>query len=243
MKKIVALLSVFVCTLSIALAPQLAQAQFPAAPAGNTNTSTTTKNDFGLSKTKDVQLPSQAPGVFIGNIIRWVLGLLGVLLIAMIVYGGITYATAAGNDERAGTAKKIITYAIIGTVIVVAAAIISQFVLNTLFADPETGSATGITSSNASSSSARLPNQNPQRGLASICNPQSTACEGGLTCLKDPSSAQYACLKKKGSTCNTNTQTAIGINGCQFGTKCVKKSNPVNSQGFPDGSLDNGRCE
>lgn len=266
-------------------------AQPTTSPTTSQSSLTTAKNDFGISNVKDVKLPNQTPAVYIGTIIRWVLGVLGIILIGMIVYGGVTYATAAGNDERAGTAKKIITYAIIGTVIVIAAAIISQFVLNTLFADPATGSALSSTSSpqaaqkspttaasatissagkntskstttggsttpssseptsagtgnsNTNTAAPRLPNKNPHRGLASLCNPQSTSCEAGLTCLKDPASPQYACLKKKGSTCNTNTVTAIGTNGCQFGTRCVKKSDPINNLGIPDGSLDNGRCE
>jgi len=36
----------------------------------------------------------------------------------MVIYGGVTYVTAAGDDEKVGNAKNIILYSIVGIVIV-----------------------------------------------------------------------------------------------------------------------------
>lgn len=77
---------------------------------------------------------------FVATIIRWLIGLIGVVLVAMFVYGGVMYATSAGNDERVETGKKIMIYAVIGTGIIVVAFIASDYIINALLADPTTGS-------------------------------------------------------------------------------------------------------
>jgi len=99
--------------------------------------------DFGISKVKGLNL-SQAtsPGAFIANLIRWILGVVGVIMVAMLVYGGVTYATAAGNQERAESAKKILTYAIIGVAIVAVALIASTYIIDAFFSKPATAPAT-----------------------------------------------------------------------------------------------------
>lgn len=71
---------------------------------------------------------------FIATMIRWVLGLIGVILVALFVYGGVMYATSAGSEEKIETGKRIMTYTIIGVVIIVAAFIISEYIIRALFA-------------------------------------------------------------------------------------------------------------
>lgn len=52
------------------------------------------------------------------RMVNYFLTFLGVLAVIMIIYGGVTYVTAAGKDEALGNAKKIIMYALVGIVIV-----------------------------------------------------------------------------------------------------------------------------
>jgi len=52
------------------------------------------------------------------RIVDNVLKFLGLLAVIMVIYGGITYVTAAGDDEKVGKAKNIILYSVIGIVIV-----------------------------------------------------------------------------------------------------------------------------
>jgi len=52
-------------------------------------------------------------------IIQWILGLLGLVGVIMILYGGFTWMTAGGNEEKIEKAKKIISAAIIGIIIVI----------------------------------------------------------------------------------------------------------------------------
>jgi cytochrome bd-type quinol oxidase subunit 2 len=62
------------------------------------------------------------------RIVDFFLLFLGLIAVIMIIYGGITYVTAAGNEEKVGKAKKIIMYAIVGIVIV----LISFALVNTV---------------------------------------------------------------------------------------------------------------
>jgi len=66
----------------------------------------------------------------IGSIINILLGLLGIIFTVLIVYGGFLYMTAGGNEDQVKKAKKFITNAIIGLVIVLAAYAISSFVID-----------------------------------------------------------------------------------------------------------------
>ncbi|MBI2634453.1 PKD domain-containing protein [Candidatus Peregrinibacteria bacterium] len=52
------------------------------------------------------------------RIVNYALGFLGLIAVIIVIYGGVLYVTAAGEDERAGTGKKAITYAVIGLLIV-----------------------------------------------------------------------------------------------------------------------------
>ena len=54
----------------------------------------------------------------IGYIIQFILVLVGIYFFASIIYGGYMWMTAAGNDEQVGKAKKILTRAFVGFLIV-----------------------------------------------------------------------------------------------------------------------------
>ncbi len=70
----------------------------------------------------------------ITSIIQWVLGFLALVAVIMIIYGGFIWLTAAGNEERVGQAKKIISAAIIGLVIILLAWAITWFVTSGILA-------------------------------------------------------------------------------------------------------------
>lgn len=94
---------------------------------------------FGLEETvSGTQIAQNTPAEFVGIIVRYVLGILGVVLVALIIYGGVVYATSAGNEERTKTAKDVLTYAIIGIFIIALAFPLSSYVLTTLTSRDET---------------------------------------------------------------------------------------------------------
>jgi hypothetical protein len=65
------------------------------------------------------------------KIIQWVLGLLGLIAVIMILIGGFQWMTAGGNEEKVASAKKIISAAVIGLIVVLLAWAIVIFVVRT----------------------------------------------------------------------------------------------------------------
>ena len=62
----------------------------------------------------------------------YIVGLLGLVAVILILYGGFTWMTAGGSEEKVEKAKKIVTAAVIGLVIVILAWAIVIFSLNVL---------------------------------------------------------------------------------------------------------------
>ncbi len=76
-----------------------------------------------------------APGTLdqnITQIINYFLGTLGLVAVAFLIYAGVLMVTAGGNDEQVSKAKKIITYAAIGIIIVLLSWAIVSFVASSL---------------------------------------------------------------------------------------------------------------
>ena len=86
--------------------------------------------DVGINYAAGAGLPTTDIRVTIANIIRVMLGLLGVVAVGLIIYGGVIFMTAQGMPEKIDKAKKILIGATIGLVIVLSAFAIASFILN-----------------------------------------------------------------------------------------------------------------
>lgn len=80
-------------------------------------------NEAGLVRTESL-------GTQIGGIIKGVLGLLGILLLLMFIYGGFVWMTAGGNTEKVQLANKIINSAIIGLIVIFLSYSMTNFWIN-----------------------------------------------------------------------------------------------------------------
>lgn len=69
----------------------------------------------------------------IQTIVTVVLGIIGLICVAMIIVGGVTYTTSQGNPEKVKQGKDIILYAIVGLVVALLAYAIVTFVLQNIF--------------------------------------------------------------------------------------------------------------
>lgn len=78
----------------------------------------------GLS---DRELPE-----IIGSFIQVFLGLLGIIFLVLVLYAGFLWMTAAGESDKTDKAKKLLTQAIVGLVIILAAYAISGFVVKAI---------------------------------------------------------------------------------------------------------------
>lgn len=65
----------------------------------------------------------------IANIISVLLSITGMILLALIVYGGFIWFKARGNEKEVERAKNIMTDAIVGLVIIMIAYALSKFVV------------------------------------------------------------------------------------------------------------------
>jgi len=87
-----------------------------------------------LDKAKNYHLASSKEYGVIGmfnvvyNVTNWIFFIMTIVAVLMIVFGGFTYITAAGDPAKAGKGKSILTYAIIGLAIALIAKLIPSLV-------------------------------------------------------------------------------------------------------------------
>ena len=80
-------------------------------------------------------LPGDSSTTISGTILRYInvfLGVVGILAVAYLIYGGFRYVTSAGNEEIAEEAKKIIQNAIIGLIVVILSFIIITVIIRAI---------------------------------------------------------------------------------------------------------------
>ncbi|MCH7759518.1 hypothetical protein IID20_04125 [Patescibacteria group bacterium] len=68
----------------------------------------------------------------IGNVIKILLSLLGLIAVVLLIAGGFIWMTSGGNEEKIKKAKQLMGAAIIGLIIVIAAYAIATFVIGQL---------------------------------------------------------------------------------------------------------------
>lgn len=69
------------------------------------------------------------------KISQWILGIVGTLTLIMFIYGGFMFLISAGSSEKVTQAKKIITAAVVGLIIVFASWLIINFVFKAMGLD------------------------------------------------------------------------------------------------------------
>ena len=76
--------------------------------------------------------PAKGFEVIVANVIRTFLSFLGIVFLILIIYGGYTWMTAHGNEEKVTTARKTIIEATIGLAIVLASYAITYYIVDRL---------------------------------------------------------------------------------------------------------------
>lgn len=79
-------------------------------------------SSIGIAQAEKLQNPLGANDMevseLIGRIINGVLGIVGSLALLMFIYGGLTWMTSGGNEEKVKNGKQIIVWAVFGIVII-----------------------------------------------------------------------------------------------------------------------------
>jgi hypothetical protein len=78
-----------------------------------------------------VNIPSASADKVVQNGLNIAFFLAGLIAVIVIIVGGITYATAAGNSSSITKAKNMILYSVVGLVVIIVAFAITNFVAGT----------------------------------------------------------------------------------------------------------------
>ena len=107
---------------------------FSFAPVAHAQCAADDANDpLGIDCAGDSGLTRQDPRILVGNIIRVVLGLLGIVALVIVLMAGFQWMTSAGNSEKVEGAKKMLLSAVIGLAIILSAYAVTDFVLRNLY--------------------------------------------------------------------------------------------------------------
>lgn len=82
------------------------------------------------AKAGGIQTAETRPEVMVGQIIRSFLGVLGIVALVLIIYGGFLWMTAAGNEEKVKKGKAVLTWAVIGLIVIFGSYAITDFVVS-----------------------------------------------------------------------------------------------------------------
>ena len=74
--------------------------------------------------------------VQLNGILKTAFGLLGVLFLGMVIYGGYNWMSSMGDDEKVNEGKSTLIWATLGLIVVIGAYAISSFVITAIYKDP-----------------------------------------------------------------------------------------------------------
>jgi len=136
----------------------------------------------------------------VGSVIGTALSMVGVLFFGLMIYGGILWMTARGNDSQTEKAKNTMTAAVIGMIIILSSYAITSFVFKSVgnINQPSSGSGSG----------APLGSGGGTTVVVGCGNTSDIACQGksqGDTCTFD----------QREGTCRSDANS-VGSCICQF---------------------------
>jgi hypothetical protein len=78
----------------------------------------------------------------IGRVIKAILGVVGSIALLMFIYGGFLWLTSAGSVQKVDSGKKVITWAVIGLVVIFLSYTMVNFVIKGITGKQQTSSTT-----------------------------------------------------------------------------------------------------
>jgi len=77
-------------------------------------------------------LGNREPHELVGDIIQYILGFVGILVLVMFIYGGITWMTSAGAPEKIKKGRDTLIWAVLGLGLIFFSYAILKFILGAL---------------------------------------------------------------------------------------------------------------
>ncbi len=153
------------------------------------------------------------PTHIIAIVVNTLLGVLGVVAVVVVLYGGFVWMTAGGNEEHVRKAKELLGGAVVGLALVLASYVIASFVIR-----------------NVSSSAGYIPGSIPTEDLLQpitclapntcvplgSCTGQVTpdSCAGSYVCCRPTFTPPPVCTPD-GSPCDPATTQCCAGSSCQ----------------------------
>ncbi len=88
---------------------------------------------------RNTGLGNASPPDIAGGIISWVLGLLALIAVILVIYGGFIWMLSRGNEEEVKKAKDILSGALFGLIIILASYGITNYVFGNLLGATQEG--------------------------------------------------------------------------------------------------------
>lgn len=99
--------------------------------AANATTTTVKQNEYIDATSKGQATTDLWPAV--NTIINVVIGVIGFVAVVVIILGGVSYMTSAGDPGKVTKAKNTILYGVVGLIVALLAFAIVNFILNQMF--------------------------------------------------------------------------------------------------------------
>lgn len=209
-KKLISFL-ITIFTIGIMLFPIFAHAQYGL-------------NITGQTAGYNMSAERATPYYWVGKVINTILALTGFVCFGFLLYAGLRWMTARGNEELATKAKETIETVIIGLVIVVSAYAISSFILGKLLA-PGTVAPGSETNPNCDTNFT-CDNINFKTAYCSIGGSKLCCSDSALaTCLQDGTETDVTC-KDEYNVCKPYSTIGVfdSVGGIA-GANCTNDSN------------------
>ncbi len=176
-------------------------------------------------------LSSTDPRTIIGRIINIALGFLGVIAVGLTIYAGFLWMTSNGDEEKVGTAKKVLRNSLIGLVIILSSWAIATFIISRL-----SGAVNGTNGSCIDGESMSCG-----CGGAMVCSGGSFGSCVGSDCSGGTSNAPTSCDSSTLPACQAAAQICASTDYCDADDcGCKAKGN----LGDPcDSDLTNASCD
>ncbi len=89
-----------------------------------------TQEDTGLPDTiKAADLKSKDLATFVGGALGVVLGIIGVIFLIMLVYGGFLWMIGGDDEKKVSKARELILYSVLGLIVIISAGAITRFII------------------------------------------------------------------------------------------------------------------
>jgi len=94
------------------------------------------QNGLSIPSFEGSGLATASLGVVVARIINAALGLLGLVAVIIIIYAGVLWMTAMGQEDKVAKAKRVLIEAVIGLIIIILSFAIAQFIFFALGINP-----------------------------------------------------------------------------------------------------------